>query len=89
MSVLLITYDLNQPGQKYDALYEKIKSLGPWWHYLDSTWLVSTTSTPDQACERIRSTLDNGDHVLILNITGDTSQGWLPQAAWDWINKHV
>lgn len=37
MSALLISYDLNKPGQKYERLYEKIKALGTWWHYLDST----------------------------------------------------
>ena len=49
MSALLITYDLNAPGQKYDDLYQEIKDLGStWWHYLDSTWVVKTTLTPDQ-----------------------------------------
>ena len=28
MAALLITYDLNKPGQNYDSLYEKIRELG-------------------------------------------------------------
>jgi hypothetical protein len=27
---LLISYDLNKPGQNYDKLYAKIKELGTW-----------------------------------------------------------
>jgi hypothetical protein len=42
MSALLITYDLNSPGRKYDALHDEIKALGAWWHYMESTWIVVT-----------------------------------------------
>ena len=89
MAALLITYDLNEPGQKYDSLYETIKALGAWWHYLDSTWIVKCSLTPDQAFEKVRTSLDEGDHILILDVTADKRQGWLPQEAWDWINKNV
>jgi len=90
MSCLLITYDLNKPGQNYDDLYKEIKGLGAsWWHYLDSTWLVSTNLTADQAASRLLKVLDKSDHVLVLNVTGDDHQGWLPQEAWNWIKKHL
>lgn len=89
MAALLITYDLNKPGQNYDKLYEKIKGLGAWWHHLDSTWIVNSTLTPSQAFDRLKPTLDASDSMLIVNITGDTYSGWLPQEAWDWLKKHV
>lgn len=89
MSALLITYDLNKPGQNYDKLYEKIKELGTWWHYLDSTWIVVSTLTPSQAFDRLKPTLDESDRVLVLNITGDTYSGWLTETAWDWLKMHV
>ena len=43
--IYAINYDLKQPGQNYNELYEAIKSCGAWWHYLDSTWLVDTSLT--------------------------------------------
>jgi len=90
VTCLLITYDLNKPGQSYADLYEVLKNLGSnWWHFLDSTWLVSTSLTVNQASERIKAVVDSGDHYLILNVTGDSSQGWLPQEAWDWIHKYI
>lgn len=58
MSALLITYDLNKPGQNYEELYERIKRLGTWWHYLGSTWIVICPLTPSQAFDRIRESLD-------------------------------
>lgn len=89
MSALLITYDLNKPGQNYDKLHEKIKGLGAWWHHLDSTWIVVTTLSPSQTFDRLKPALDDSDNVLIVNITGDTYSGWLPQKAWDWLAKYV
>ena len=32
--IVLITYDLKQPGRNYTDLYEAIKSLGDWQHPL-------------------------------------------------------
>ena len=90
MNAVLITYDLNKPGQSYDKLYEKIKGVGSaWWHYLDSTWIVASAKSPSQVFEAIRLALDDSDSVLILNITGDTYSGWLTQDAWNWIKQHV
>ena len=89
MSALLISYDLNKPGQNYDKLYAKIKELRTWWHYLDSTWIVVSALTPSQAFERLKPVLDKSDSVLIVNVTGDSYSGWLPQDAWDWLRKHV
>lgn len=89
MSALLISYDLNKPGQNYNELYEKIKALGTWWHYLDSTWIVESSLTPSQAFDRLKPSLDDSDSVLIMNITGDNYSGWLSQGAWNWLGKHV
>lgn len=91
MTAILITYDLNKPGQNYDALYEEIKNLGAtWWHYLDSTWIVAGASlTAENVSQKLSKHCDKGDRLLCLNITGDSSQGLLTQDAWDWIKKYV
>lgn len=89
MSAVLITYDLNKPGQNYSALHDKIKSLGPWWHYLESTWIVSTTKTPSQVWDHISSAVDKSDRALVIDITLDRYSGWLPKAAWEWLAKYV
>jgi hypothetical protein len=90
MSALLVTYDLKQPGQDYKPLHDAIKNLGStWWHYLESTWLVATTRTADAASAALLPHIDKNDRLLVLNITGDAYQGWLPAEAWEWIRKHV
>lgn len=89
MSVKLITYDLNSPGQDYKKLHETIKSMGAWWHHLDSVWLVDTTLSVHQIVEHIRKASDTNDNLLVLDVAGDARQGWLPQDAWDWINARM
>ena len=89
MSAVLITYDLNKPGQNYDALYDKIKTFGTWWHYLDSTWIVDTNLTAAEVSDQLKSVMDDSDTLLVLNITGDAYAGWLTQDAWKWLKTHV
>jgi hypothetical protein len=71
MTTLLIGYDLNSPGQNYEALIDRIKSHGAWWHHLDSTWLVRTSMTAAGMRDDLEGYLDSGDELLVVNVTGD------------------
>lgn len=83
--VYLITYDLNKKGQNYDKLYEAIKGLGVWWHYLDSTWLVETSYSASQISEKLRKEgIDDNDNLLVFRLLKDYA-GWLSEKAWQWI----
>jgi hypothetical protein len=83
-----VNYDLKQPGRDYSALYNAIKSCGPWWHYLGSTWLVDTALDARQIWERLAPHVDKNDVCLVIGVTRNY-QGWLPKEAWDWINSRV
>lgn len=84
----MISYDLRMPGRDYSALYTAIKSCGAWWHYLGSTWIVNTTQTIDNVATLLRSMIDQNDSIIVVDITGKTCDGWLPQKAWDWIRDN-
>ena len=86
MRVLLVTYDLNKPGQNYDGLYDLLKSANSWWHHLDSTWILYTRLSPEIWSQKIRSVIDSGDHFLIIEVRSNY-QGWLPKKAWDWLRE--
>lgn len=88
MKVYSITYDLSAPNRNYDGLHEAIKKCGMWWHYLESTWLVKTTSTPSEIFNKLSSEIDKNDSLLIIEVRNNKN-GWLPQKAWDWINNNV
>lgn len=90
MSVLMIGYDLNRPGQKYDELIEFLESQPLWWHYLDSTWLVKTSLTVKEMCNKVWQHVDNNDAVLVLDVTRDT---WacvgLEDGGAEWLQQHM
>lgn len=75
MATKLIAYDLNSPGQKYSELIEAIKALGAWWHHLDSTWIVRTTKSSEAVRDELKKYLDNGDELLVVDVTGD-NRAW-------------
>ncbi len=52
MAILLVTYDLNKPGQEYDEFYEIIKS-----------YAIDTTDSPAQIYEKLSPHLDTNDFI--------------------------
>jgi hypothetical protein len=88
--ILIITYDLRSPND-YHSFYEAIKAQSPngkWWHYMASTWLLSTSKTPQEVVDAIRSHLDVHDVLFVCELKANY-QGWLPKPAWDWINSEL
>ena len=89
MTAYLITYDLNRPGKDYPELYSAIKSLGAWWHYLDSTWLVATSDTAVEIRDRLKRVVDDTDRILVIKLTSSWASYNLPSRAADWIRERV
>lgn len=84
--ILVISYDLKTPGRNYAPFYEALKKQGVWWHYLTSTWLISTTKTPKEVQAELGKHLTVQDSILIVTMTSPY-QGFLPKAAWEWIQQ--
>ena len=84
--ILIVTYDLKGPAGEYTDFYEALKQQGSWWHYLRSTWLISTGKNPNEVFKEIKPYLGLKDRVLIAEM-GDTYNGWLPKSAWEWVHK--
>lgn len=88
--VYLITYDLNTEGKDYNALYDKIKSLGQWFHPLESVWFLQPSISNDVniITETLRTVMVDSDHIFVVEITNQNRQGWLPKTAWAWLREH-
>lgn len=86
--VLLVTYDLKTPLRDYAPFYEALKQQGAWLHYLDSTWLISTSHTPQQLYNAVVSHITTSDRLLIVPITRPY-YGFMPKDVWDWLDKHL
>lgn len=87
--MLLVTYDLNSPGQNYQRLIQGIQSMGQWYHCLESTWLLRTSLSAEQVANRLRQQMDSNDRLLVTAFNPHNSEGWLPQEVWNWIYGYV
>lgn len=84
----LITYTLKTPNWNYSGFFAAIQSLGTWWHYLDSTWIIKNSIyTPQQMYAKVAPFISKKDHILIVEIVPNNKEGYLPKDAWDWINS--
>lgn len=89
MPAVLITYDLNSPGQKYEGLHQAIKAQGAWWKDLESTWLVVTSRSPQEVFNALKPFIDGTDRAIVVDIAGQNYAGWLTDEAWTWLRKNV
>jgi hypothetical protein len=85
--ILIVTYDLRSP-KDYHEFYETVKLQGKWWHYMASTWLLSTQKTPQEVVDAILPHMDTQDLLFVCELT-NKYQGRLPKVAWDWINAEL
>jgi hypothetical protein len=77
MATILIAYDIRPPrGGAYDDLVNAIQSLGPWWHHLETIWIVQCAHTPREIRDRLKSRIGNEDQLLVIDISGDAA-GWV------------
>lgn len=70
---LLISYDLNSPGQNYESVIEEIKSLGSWAKIQKSHWYVDSTLTASQAVERVWAKMDSNDSLIVVDATNNNA----------------
>ncbi len=87
--VVLITYDLNKPGQDYSDLYDAIKNISiTWCHCFTSVWLVDTNFSTQQIYTELKGRIDKNDQLFIVRTTEDYT-GYLTTKALEWLRNRV
>lgn len=89
MKTFLIGYDLNQAGQDYESLIEKIKDLGTWWHCLDSTWIIKSNSTAVDIRDHLKQFIDGNDEILVVKLTGDAAWYGFSAEGSSWLKQNL
>jgi hypothetical protein len=82
MKTLMVDYDLNTPGQKYDNLIAYLKSYSAWAKPLKSTFLIRTSKTTVTVRDEILRIIDFNDAVLVTDVTGE-------EMAWNGLSSEV
>jgi hypothetical protein len=73
---ILIAYDIHRPnGEAHDQLIASIKTLGTWWHHLETIWIVKCSHTPSEIVSRLRQRISDDDQLLVIDVSDDTA-GW-------------
>jgi hypothetical protein len=91
MATILIAYDIHPPaGEAYDQLVVAIKTLGAWWHHLETIWIVKCAHTPADIKDRLRPLIGIDDQLLVVDISGATAESLgINAAGAKWLTDHV
>ncbi len=89
MKCYMIGYDLNRPGQNYEELEDAIKSLGTWWHNLDSTWIVMTGMSAAEIRDNLSSHIDRNDKLLVAQLAGEAAWQGFKTSGSQWLKQKL
>lgn len=67
-NMIMVDYDLNVPGQKYDAVAEYLKQWD-WVRPLKSKWLIKTERSGQEIFSGLMDRLDVNDGVMVTDVT--------------------
>lgn len=68
MAVLLVTYDLDKPGQDYTDVLNTIKSY-PWARLSESCYAIETSESPRSIFTKLTKYLDSNDQLYVITLT--------------------
>ena len=87
---ILIVYDFTRFGQASEAVIKEIKSLGTWWHHLETAWIVRSIKKPAEIRNVLGPLLGFDDQVLVIDISGDVA-GWagVNEAGSQWLSENI
>lgn len=88
MSVRVITYDLNNPGQNYPRLLAAIKEFGAWAKLSESSYAVATNQSPHEVYRKLSAFIDRNDTLVVLTGTQPYA-GQASQEVIDWLNRNL
>lgn len=86
--VLVISYDLDEPGQKYARLLTLIKGYGTWARFGGSAYLVATTDAPTEVRNHLRQALDANDKLYVGAAPRPAAWVGLPDEVGNWIREN-
>ena len=89
MPVYLVTYDLNDPGQRYEEILKNLRAYSDYKYIMKSTFLICTNETSEQIYERAtKRGLDKNDYFFVAPVT-KPAYGWLNKEVWTWLNDRL
>lgn len=69
MPNIFVSYDLHNPGQNYQRVADRIKTLGIHTRVQQSYWYLSTSLSCEMVAQKIRDVMDNNDSLIVVDST--------------------
>lgn len=86
--VLVVSYDLVNPGRNYEALIKLIKAYGSWARLGGSAYLIFTDQTPVQVRDALVAVLDTNDKLFVGTAPAPSAWYGLPDDVSNWIHAN-
>jgi len=86
--VLIVSYDLVDPGQNYEQLIKLIKSYPSWARLGGSAYLIYTAMTTVQVRDHLQQALDRNDKIFVGTCPRPSAWGGLPEDVSKWIQAN-
>ena len=89
MSIMIVTYDLMNPGQNYEALLKRIREYQKWAKLGYSTFLIATEQTPVQVRDYLGQAIDRYDKLYVgVAVAPAAWQGMTDEVS-NWIRSNL
>lgn len=85
----IISYDLDDPGQNYGKLIERIKSYPGYAKLTESCWCVTSNSSSQDIRDDLNSVVDSNDKVFVAKLTGEAAWHGLGDENSRWLKRNL
>jgi hypothetical protein len=85
--VLVVTYDLHQPGRDYPKIKEVLQEADSWAHPQGSVWLLDTLVSPSDWVERLRAVGDANDEYFVAQLRQNWSSFNMDSKVVEWLKS--
>ena len=84
--VLMVSYDLHEPGRDYSRVINQIKEAsGGYFHAQGSLWFIDTTSSTGWWRDELKGRVDGDDVFIVARLYRDWA-GFNMSGAAKWLN---
>ncbi len=87
MAVLLVTYDLNQPGHDYRDFHATLQAY-PWQKLSGSCYAISTDEPVQAIFDKLFSLVGKDDRLFVVQLDRPW-KGLGNPATHDWLHRHL
>jgi hypothetical protein len=71
-----------------DKIVEAIKTSGNWMSYFDGFWMIKSDLSYSHWHSLLLNCINKqNDYLLLLRVTINEYNGWLPKDAWEWLKS--